>query len=687
MCGIIAYLGSEQVSPILVKGLQRMEYRGYDSSGVAIIDKAGKMMVCKKQGKVKNLENELGARHPEGTLGIAHTRWATHGKPSDVNAHPHTNEDNTLAVVHNGIIENHASLRKRLMAEGYVFRSETDTEILAMLIHHVMSIHTDLTLVEAVTLALTQVRGAYGIAVIDERYPDILVGARRGSPLILGVSDTGLLLASDATAVVGETTQVVYLHEQDVVTCTRDPINQTYDFEITNVRGDVTLMTPEERDRAGTESDSESERGSRADSMASVDSVSINSGPPKPPQPSRLDKSIRRSLGRRIPKTVVREMHKLTMSLDVIEKGGYDHFMLKEIMEQPTVLQDCMRGRVNAVTGEVKLHGLEPVMDKLINAKRIIICACGTSWHSALVGEYLIESLARVPVEVEYASEFRYRNPVIFPEDIVMVISQSGETADTLEALKIAKKAGATVLGFVNVVGSSIARETDGGAYLHVGPEIGVASTKAFTGQVLMLEMFAIMLGARRGLLSKEQQISHTQALTQIPQMIKAVLHEDNLEKLQGVAKSFRYAHNFLYLGRGFNFPVALEGALKLKEISYIHAEGYPAAEMKHGPIALIDRMMPVVIIASRNDPMYEKVKSGIEEVVARDGVVIVITDEGNDELERLAECVIHVPVTEDFLSPLLNVIPLQLLSYYIAKLRGCEIDQPRNLAKSVTVE
>jgi len=651
MCGIIAYLGTGEPVAVLLEGLQRMEYRGYDSAGLGVVQKdSGKLTVVKKQGKVQNLKDACaGFNNFEKNcqLGIAHTRWATHGPPSDKNAHPHFASNKKLCVVHNGIIENYQGLRTSLSSEGYRFESDTDTEVLAILIGHIMSLDSSLSLLTSVKLALGQVRGAYGIAVIHEDFPDTLIGARKGSPLIVGVSGESILLASDATAVVGITQQVIYLEDNDVVEIT---MKEGLAFKVWNL--------------------GEGE-GSSSHSFG-------------------LNASINREKGAILikpPMGVVRKLHELTLNLETIEKGGFDHFMLKEIVEQPKVLKDCMRGRLNLETGKVLLMGLSIVADRVKAARRIIICACGTSWHSAQVGEYLLENLARVPVEVEYASEFRYRNPVLFEDDVVIVISQSGETADTLEAIKIAKKHGCLTLGIVNVVGSSIARVTDAGIYLHVGPEIGVASTKAFTGQVLALSMFSIWLGGLRGELSEEDGCRLGKELIAIPDKIEKMLTYEFLDTVKSIAKVFRLANNFLYLGRGYNFPVALEGALKLKEISYIHAEGYPAAEMKHGPIALIDRMMPVVVIAPRNDATYEKVKSGIEEVIARRGSVIAITDADNRDLDHLCEYVLETPVITEEFSPLLTVIPLQLLSYYIAKERGCEIDQPRNLAKSVTVE
>jgi len=672
MCGIIAYLGEGATVNVLLEGLTRMEYRGYDSAGLACVSRdERKLCVEKRAGKVINLKNACKG-HPElkeAGLGIAHTRWATHGPPSDRNSHPHTSNCKKLAIVHNGIIENYVQLKKQLTGLGYTFDSDTDSEVLAVLIRHEQQQNPSLNLEAAVGLALTQVRGAYGIAVIDESDPDLLVGARKGSPLILGMSEGSIVLASDATAVIGLVEQVLYLEDEDIVTCRRT-------FENGKDVLQYNIGTLREEHYASSDDSSSDTTGSDSEKN-SMDGESVG---------SRRD-NMKRVLCQRSAPQVTREMHKLTMDLETIEKGGYDHFMLKEIMEQPKVLKESMRTRIDPKTDQVCLSSLSDVMDRLLGARRIIIAACGTSWHSASVGEYLIESLARIPVEVEYASEFRYRDAILFPEDVVIVISQSGETADTLEAIKLAKEVGALTIGVVNVVGSSIARETDRVLYLHVGPEIGVASTKAFTGQVLALTMLALELGNKNGSISDEQFSEYGVQLQEMPDKITEMLSESNLKKIQQISSTFRYARNFLYLGRGYNFPVALEGALKLKEISYIHAEGYPAAEMKHGPIALIDEMMPVVVIAPRCDSTYEKVKSGIEEVVARNGSIISITNAGNKDLDDISEFVLHIPNASEFLSPMLSVVHLQLLSYYIAKMRGCEIDQPRNLAKSVTVE
>ncbi len=612
MCGIVGYIGNRQAKPLLLNGLQRLEYRGYDSAGIAI-EGDGRLVVCKQEGKVGELAAQLEEMHLNGTLGIGHTRWATHGSPSDENAHPHTNGAGDFALVHNGIIENYNALRVHLQQKGYTFCSQTDTEVLVHLIDDVWK-ETDLPLERAVAQALTQVVGTYGIALVSAADPDLLIAARKGSPLILGVGDGEYFIGSDASALVEHTRQVAYLNDGEMVIVRRGG------FEVRTIE-EVPLQ---------------------------------------------------------------REVHELEWDLGQIEKSGYEHFMLKEIMEQPEALENCMRGRISLEENTIKLGGLIDVLDQLRAAERIIIAACGTSWHAALLGEYLIEEFARIPVEVEYASEFRYRNPIIRKGDVVLVISQSGETADTLAAIREAKRHGALVLGICNVVGSTIARETDAGVYLHIGPEIGVASTKAFTAQVLVLAMLALKLAEGRTL-SEAEMVHSLRALAGIPEKVRQVLACSN-DQLKRLAHVYRYASNFLYLGRGYNFPVALEGALKLKEISYIHAEGYPAAEMKHGPIALIDQFMPVVFIAMK-DRTYEKLNSNIEEVAARRGSVIAITDEGNGELDELCEAVIRVPPVEEFLSPLLTVVPLQLLSYHIAVLRGCDVDQPRNLAKSVTVE
>jgi glucosamine--fructose-6-phosphate aminotransferase (isomerizing) len=610
MCGIVGYIGNREAQDILVKGLSRLEYRGYDSAGIAIVN--GHLAVRKKEGKIARLSDDLNGNGLAGKLGIGHTRWATHGPPSDLNAHPHVSTDGSFALVHNGIIENYTALRDMLSSRGYPFVSQTDTEVLVRLIEDVLK-QTGLSLGRAVRQALSQVKGTYGIALVSQEDPDMLIAARKGSPLILGVGEGEYFLGSDAAPIVEYTRKVVYLNDGELVVIRR----------------------------AGFE-------------VYSVDDVVLQ-------------------------KTV----HELEWDLEQIEKGGYEHFMLKEIMEQPSALEDAMRGRLYTEEPFVQLGGLMDSLERLRSADRIILCACGTSWHAALVGEYLIEAWTRIPVEVEYASEFRYRNPILRSGDAVLVISQSGETADTLAAVREAQRQGVPVYGICNTVGSTIARETEAGVYLHAGPEIGVASTKAFTAQVTVLAQLALAL-AKEKALDVEELKNIVAELKAIPSRISDVLASAGL--VEQIAKTFRYASNFLYLGRGVNFPVALEGALKLKEISYIHAEGYPAAEMKRGPIALIDRFMPVVFIALK-DSTYEKVVSNIEEVVARDGVVIVVTDAEEGELDHLCEHVIRIPKTHEMLSSLLTVVPMQLLSYHIAVLRGCDVDQPRNLAKSVTVE
>lgn len=612
MCGIVGYIGNKEAFPILIKGLKRLEYRGYDSAGIAVLN--GDLQVRKKQGKVKNLSDLVKNSPVKGNVGIAHTRWATHGAPNDVNAHPHVVADGSFALVHNGIIENYAALKEDLIRKGYEFKSQTDTEVLANFILEIKK-KTELPLEEAFRQALTKVVGAYGLVLISKEDPDMILAARNGSPLLFGIGEGEYFIGSDASPFIEYTKQVVYLNDGEMLKVTRDG------FEVKTIQNEI------------------------------------------------LDK----------------EIHVLEWELDEIEKGGYDYFMLKEIMEQPESLRNTMRGRVRLEENLIKLGGIEHVIDKITNARRVIICACGTSWHAGLVGEYLIESLAGIPVEVEYASEFRYRNPVLFEDDVVLVISQSGETADTLAAVREGKARGCLTLGLVNAVGSTIARETDAGIYLHAGPEIGVASTKAFTAQVMVLTMLALRLAQERKTMTTAEMKSALHEIANIPQKIKLVL--DKAEEVREIAKVYRYATNFLFMGRGYNFPVALEGALKLKEISYIHAEGYPAAEMKHGPIALIDEFMPVVMIAPQ-DAIYEKVISNLEEIVARKGSVVGITDATDlKEVEHLYEYIIQIPKTQDFLTPLLTVIPQQLLSYYVAILRGCNVDQPRNLAKSVTVE
>jgi len=611
MCGIIGYIGARNAQDVVIKGLKRLEYRGYDSAGIAVIDDSLRVTKCK--GKVAKLEAML-SRTNEADIGIGHTRWATHGEPNDVNSHPHTSTNGKIAVVHNGIIENYTALKVQLQSQGHVFYSDTDTEIIAKLIEQFYKNPEVLSLERAVQLATQQVNGTYGLAVLHEDFPDLMVVARRGSPLLLGVGNDEMIVASDASAVAEYTDKVVYLDDNETAVVRRNS------YEVQD--NSYVLM----------------------------------------------DKKV----------------HELQLSLEEIEKGGYPFFMLKEIFGQPKTVGDSLRGRIQPEEGKIVLGGLTEVMDKLHGARRIIIAACGTSWHSGLVAEYLFEELAQIPVEVEYASEFRYRNPLIYSDDIVIVISQSGETADTLAALREAKSNGATVLGVVNVVGSTIARETDAGVYLHTGPEIGVASTKAFTGQVTVLTMMAIQLAQYRETITAKKADELIKALSQIPVKIQEIL--DQHEEIERISQLFTYAPNFLYLGRSYSFPVALEGALKLKEISYIHAEGYPAAEMKHGPIALIDEMMPVLVISATNHT-NDKMVSNIEEVKARKGRIIAVVNPLHDEVKNLAEFVIEIPATLDELSPLLSVIPLQLLSYYIAVNRGCDVDQPRNLAKSVTVE
>jgi glucosamine--fructose-6-phosphate aminotransferase (isomerizing) len=612
MCGIIGYIGHQNCVPIILDGLQRLEYRGYDSAGIALIED-GKFFGLKQAGKVSELAAALkanGVSHTSG-LGIGHTRWATHGEPNDINAHPHYDCREEIAVIHNGIVENFGSIKTRLTRQGHTFRSNTDTEVLAHLIEEMYAKSHDLC--AAVRLALAEVEGTYGLVVISVHEPDKIIVARKGSPLLIGVGDGENFVASDASAVVDHTRQVVYLADGEVAELTASGFR---------------TMT--------------------------IDDVAVE-----------------------------KEVEEVTFELAQIERGGYEHFMLKEIHEQPETIRNGMRGRLQVEEAEVVLGGLRDVKEKMLNARRFIITACGTSWHAGLVGEYMLEQIAKIPVEVEYASEFRYRNPPITPDDVVLCISQSGETADTLAAMREAKRKGATVLGIVNVVGSSIARESQGGVYIHAGPEIGVASTKAFTSQLTVLALITIMMARAKGM-SKEDARVLTRELACVPDKVEHLLQ--NTELVRTVAEEFRDTSNFLYLGRGANFPVALEGALKLKEISYIHAEGYPAAEMKHGPIALIDEHMPVVVVVPK-DAIYEKVLSNIQEVRARKGRVIAIANEDDTEIDKLAEFVIRVPRTYSYFGPIINVIPLQLLAYSIAVARGCNVDQPRNLAKSVTVE
>jgi glutamine---fructose-6-phosphate transaminase (isomerizing) len=612
MCGIVAYVGHREACPLILKGLKRLEYRGYDSAGVALLNGEG-LKIYKKKGKVQDLENELNNKDLHATVGIGHTRWATHGEPNDINAHPHYSNHKKLAIIHNGIIENYDSLKQALLKKGHEFRSQTDSEVLVHFIEDIQQ-ETDCSLEEAVRLALQEVVGAYAIVLMSEDDPTQLIAARKSSPLVIGVGENEFFFASDATPIIEYTKDVIYLD----------------DHQIALVRnGELKIVNLENERQAPY-------------------------------------------------------IQKLELELEAIEKGGYDHFMLKEIFEQPRSIADSMRGRVNSEEGILQLGGLRDYMDKLADAKRIIIVGCGTSWHAGLVAEYLFEELARIPVEVEYASEFRYRNPIIYPDDFVIAISQSGETADTLAAIQLAKSKGATIFGVCNVVGSSIARETHAGAYTHAGPEIGVASTKAFTAQVTVLTQMAVAIAHKRGTITDELYRQLLLDLSAIPQKVGQVLKAAN--RIKEIAYIFTYARNFIYLGRGLNFPVALEGALKLKEISYIHAEGYPAAEMKHGPIALIDEDMPVVFIATK-DSSYEKIVSNIQEVKARKGRVIAIVTEGDTLIPGMVDFVIEVPETHDILIPLLSSIPLQLLSYYVAVMRGRNVDQPRNLAKSVTVE
>ena len=613
MCGIVAYIGNKQAYDIVIKGLKRLEYRGYDSAGVALLN--GDMRVYKKQGKVSNLEEEVAGKDTAGTIGMGHTRWATHGEPNDKNSHPHLSESGNLAIIHNGIIENYATLKEGMIQRGHTFYSDTDTEVLAHLIEDVM-VNTSLPLTDAVRAALNQVVGAYAIVILSKNHPELLIAARKGSPLVVGLGkERGeFFFASDATPIIEYTNQVIYLK----------------DGEVAKVQNKELIIK-------------------------TIDNV-----------------------------VQVAYVQELELSLERLEKGGFPHFMLKEIYEQPRSIFDSFRGRFDANTGQIHMRSMEDYAERLKGIKRLILIGCGTSWHAALVAEYLFEDLARVPVEVEYASEFRYRNPVLYADDLVIAISQSGETADSLAAMDLAKRKGASVFGVCNVVGSSIPRLSDAGAYTHAGPEIGVASTKAFTAQVTVLALMAVGMAKLRGTMNMVAIQSFFEELEGIPEKIeKALLLNDQMIEL---ASKYKDVRNFLYLGRGYNFPVALEGALKLKEISYIHAEGYPAAEMKHGPIALIDAEMPVVVIAT-NSEHYEKVVSNIQEVKARKGQVIAIVSEGNRDLDNIVDHVIEVPETIEPLSPLINTIPLQLLSYHIAVMRGCNVDQPRNLAKSVTVE
>ncbi len=613
MCGIVAYIGPRQAYPILINGLKRLEYRGYDSAGLALYDNG--LNIYKTKGKVSDLEHHTKDKPINGSIGIAHTRWATHGEPNDLNAHPHASQSYSIALIHNGIIENYALLRRELENRGYTFRSTTDTEVLTNLIEDI-KINEGVDLFEAVRIALNQVVGAYAIVVMESGNPDMLVAARKGSPLVIGIGNGEFFVASDATPIIEYTKNVVYLDDEEVAL-----VHRNSELKIKTIRN-------------------------------------------KEKHPY---------------------VQKLELSLVALEKGGFEHFMLKEIYEQPTSIRDSMRGRIHPESGTVILGGIIDYEQKILNADRIIVVACGTSWHAGLVGEYLIEDLARIPVEVEYASEFRYRNPIISEKDVVLAISQSGETADTLAAIELAKSKGATILGICNVVGSSIARATHAGSYTHAGPEIGVASTKAFTAQVTLLTLFALRFAQLKGTISRSRFNQIVTELTLIPDKVEHTLNTCK-DVVYATAKQFKDVRNFLYLGRGYNFPVALEGALKLKEISYIHAEGYPAAEMKHGPIALIDQDMPVVFIAPKQG-IYDKVVSNIQEVKARKGKVIAVVTEGDSVVKNLADYVIEIPDTEEILVPLLATIPLQKLAYHIAVMRGCNVDQPRNLAKSVTVE
>ena len=614
MCGIVGYVGYREACPILLKGLKRLEYRGYDSAGVAVINKDGNLNVYKCKGKVSSLEEFLDGKDYSGNIGIAHTRWATHGEPSDRNAHPHYSQSGQIALIHNGIIENFRVLKDALIQNGYQFKSSTDSEVLVNLIEYIRK-ENDCCLSEAVRLALKQAVGAYAIAVIEKGNPDQIIAARQSSPMVIGIGEGEYFLSSDAASIIDYTNDFAYLNDGEIAI-----INKNKPLEIKTLENET----------------------------------------------SNLD------------------IRHLELSISQLEKGGYPHFMLKEIHEQPNTIIDCIRGRINPETAEVKLSGVELNKDEFLQAGRIIFVACGTSWHASLIGEHLIENLCRIPVEVEYASEFRYRNPIIRSNDVVIAVSQSGETADTLAAVELARKAGAFVYGICNAVGSSIARATDSGTYIHVGPEIGVASTKAFTGQVTVMAMIALAIAKEKGTISTERRQAIAKSLLELPQTIKKVLETDKI--VADLSKIFTYAHNFIYLGRGYNYPTALEGALKLKEISYIHAEGYPAAEMKHGPIALIDAEMPTVVIAVP-DHTYEKTVSNMEEIKARGGKIIAVIAQGDSHARKSADYTIEIPTTDECLMPVIVSIPLQLMAYYIAVYKGRNVDQPRNLAKSVTVE
>ena len=614
MCGIVGYIGKQEAYPILIKGLRRLEYRGYDSAGVALINEGDELNVYKTKGKVDNLTEYCSDKDVTGHIGIAHTRWATHGEPSSRNAHPHYSQSHNLAIIHNGIIENYADIKAKLIDKGVQFQSDTDTEVLVQLVEYIM-LKKEISLLEAVQVALYQVIGAYAIAIVDKRDPTQIIAARKQSPLVVGIGKDEFFLGSDASPIIEYTDQVVYLEDGNIAV-----IRLGEELKVLSILGEE------------------------------------------------------------------QELQVKTVDIDLgqIEKGGYPHFMLKEIFEQPDCLTNCMRGRINVEGDHVTLSALIDYRRQLLNAKRVVIVACGTSWHAGLIGKQLIESFCRIPVEVEYASEFRYRNPVVSKDDVVIAISQSGETADTLAAIQLAKERGAFIYGICNAIGSSIPRATDTGTYIHVGPEIGVASTKAFTGQVTVLTMIALAMGEARGTINRDEYLSVVKGLSEIPDKIREVLQTN--DRVADLARTFTYAHNFLYLGRGYSYPVALEGALKLKEISYIHAEGYPAAEMKHGPIALIDSDMPVVVIAT-HDAMYEKVLSNIQEIKARKGRVIALVTKGDDTIAKIADEVIELPDVLECLEPLVATIPLQLLSYHVAVCKGKNVDQPRNLAKSVTVE
>lgn len=614
MCGIIGYLGKKDAYPVLIKGLGRLEYRGYDSAGLALLNSDGGLNVYKTKGKVKDLDTFCKDKNISGTVGIAHTRWATHGEPSSVNAHPHYSESKNLAIIHNGIIENYADLKKKLQSKGLTFRSDTDTEVLVQLIEYIQN-KKKLDLLSSVQVALHEVIGAYSIALLDKHEPDQIIAACKQSPLVIGVAEDEFFLASDASPIIEYTDKVAYLED-----------------------GSIAVMK-------------------RGENLKVVDILN---------------------------RELFQKIQTVDLNLGQIEKGGYPHFMLKEIFEQPECLTNCMRGRINVEATNVTLSAVIDYKERLLAAKRIIIVACGTSWHAGLIGKQIIESLCRIPVEVEYASEFRYRNPVVTDNDVVIAISQSGETADTLAAVKLAKQHGAFIYGICNAIGSSIPRATDTGSYIHVGPEIGVASTKAFTGQVIVLTMLALALAKEKHTIDEDVYTKIVKGLSNIPEKMEETLKLN--DRISRLSRIFTYARNFLYLGRGYSYPVALEGALKLKEISYIHAEGYPAAEMKHGPIALIDSDMPVVVIATRN-AMYEKVLSNIQEIKARKGKVIALVSKGDETISKIADEVIELPDTEECLEPLLATIPLQLLAYHIAVCKGKNVDQPRNLAKSVTVE